>query len=242
MNRTNNSIYHFVHDKYRSVPLLRKWVNSESVGLNGQKHRKRIFCDLVNACAFDAIVETGTFKGDSAAYMAQTANLPVYTSELNARFSLLARIRLRAVPKVKFFIGDSRKLLERLLTVLNDPTKRLFFYLDAHWYADLPLEGELDIISKDWRNFVIMIDDFQVPGDDGYGYDSYGAEKTLSFDRFSNIFQKHGLVSFFPSSSSSEETGIKRGCVVLARERKMIEILSGIPSLCRKEASLIEGR
>jgi|GEM_PF-1431185 len=235
MNRAGNSIYHFVHNKCRSVLLLRKWVNSEAVGLNGQKHRKRIFCDLVNACAFDAIVETGTFKGDSAAYMAQTASLPVYTSELSARFTILARIRLRAVPNIKFFTGDSREFLKRLPTVLNDRAKRLFLYLDAHWYADLPLEGELDIICQDWRNFVIMIDDFQVPGDEGYGYDSYDAEKTLSFDRFSHVFQKLGLVSFFPNSPSSEETGVKRGCVVLARERQMIEILSRIPSLCREE-------
>ena len=210
------------------------------VGLNGQKHRKKIFRELVNACAFDAIVETGTFKGDSAGYMAQTADLPVYTTEVNARFSLLARIRLRSVPGVNFFLGDSRKFLQRLPTILNDRSKRLFFYLDAHWYADLPLEGELDIIAKDWEWFVIMIDDFQVPGDEGYGYDSYGEGQTLTFERFAGVFRQHRLVPFFPNLPSRQETGIKRGCAVLAREPEMVEILARIPSLCRKEVCLIK--
>jgi hypothetical protein len=115
--------------------------------------------------------------------------------------------------------------------MLKGRFKRLFFYLDAHWYADLPLEGELDIIATDWKHFVIMIDDFEVPGDEGYGYDSYGANQTLTFDRFSVVFRKHQLVPFSPCLSSEEETGIKRGCVVLAREREMLGILRHLPSL-----------
>src|SRR3974390_2698778 len=121
-----NSLYRFIYNKYRSALLFRRWRDAESVGLNGQQHRKQIFRDLVNMCAFDAIVETGTFKGDSAAYMAQTANLPVYTSEVNARFSFLARVRLRSVPNVKFFVGDSRKFLQHLPAVLKGRAKRLF--------------------------------------------------------------------------------------------------------------------
>ena len=224
-----------MHNKYQTILLMRRWSDSQSVGLNGQRHRKKIFRELVNTCAFDAIVETGTFKGDSAAYMAQTANLPVYTSAVNARFSLLARVRLRSVPGVNFFLGDSRKLLQRLPAILNDRSKRLFFYLDAHWYADLPLEGELDIIAKDWERFVIMIDDFQVPGDDGYGYDSYGEGQTLTFERFAGVFRQHHLVPFFPNLPSREEIGIRRGCVVLARDNQIVDILASVPSLCRKD-------
>jgi len=241
MNRLDNSIYHFIHEKYHAILLLRRWSDAESVGLNGQLHRKRIFRDLVNACAFEAIVETGTFKGDSAAYMAQTANLPVYTSEVNARFSLLARVRLRSVPEVNFFVGDSRKFLRLLPIILKDRSKRLFFYLDAHWYDDLPLEGELDIIARDWEQFVIMIDDFQVPGDEGYGYDSYSDDQTLTFGRFANVFRRHCLIPFFPTLPSGEETGIKRGCVVLAREANVVEILGQISSIRRKDVCLING-
>jgi hypothetical protein len=235
-----SSLTQFINSKYQSALLLRRWSDAESVGLNGQGHRKQIFRELVKTCAFDAIIETGTFKGDSAAYMAQTAKLPVYTSEVNARFSFLARVRLRSVPNVKFFVGDSRKFLQHLPAVLRGRAKRLFFYLDAHWYADLPLEGELDIIANNWRGFVIMIDDFQVPGDDGYGYDSYGDNQALTFERFSKVFVKHALVPFCPDLPSVEETGFKRGCVVLTREKEMVEKLAQISSLCRKGISLVE--
>jgi len=190
-----------------------------------------MFSDLVNACAFDAIVETGTFKGDSAAYMATTANLPVYTSEVNPRFNLLARVRLRSLSGISFFQGDSREFLQRLPAILGDQRKCLFFYLDAHWYADLPLEGELGIISQDWQSFVIMIDDFQVPGDEGYGYDSYGENQSLTLKRFADVFQRHRLVPFFPSLASGEETGIRRGCVVLARETEIVQRITRISSL-----------
>ena len=239
MNRIDKSIYRFIHHKCRSIVLLRRWSDAEAVGLNGQRHRKQIFRDLVNACAFDAIVETGTFKGDSAAYMATTANLPVYTSEVNPRFSLLARIRLRSLSAVHFFRGDSREFLQRLPIILEDRRRRLFFYLDAHWYADLPLEGELDIISQGWQSFVIMIDDFQVPGDEGYGYDSYGENQPLTLKRFSGVFQRHRLVPFFPNLASGEETGIRRGCVVLAREKELVDILRHLPSLRKVDMSSI---
>jgi hypothetical protein len=111
--------------------------------------------------------------------------------------------------------------------------------LDAHWYADLPLEGELDIIAKDWEHFVIMIDDFQVPGDEGYGFDSYGENQALTLARFAEVFRRQRLTPFFPNLYSGEETGIKRGCVVLAQEPGMVEILAHISSLCRK-ARLVE--
>jgi len=172
--------------------------------------------------------------------MATVAQLPVYTSEVNARFNLLARIRLRSIPGIKFFLGDSREFLSRLPGLLKDQSKRVLFYLDAHWYADLPLEGELEIIAKDWQMFVIMIDDFQVPGDDGYGYDSYDEHQTLTFERFAGVFRRHCLMPFFPSLPSQEETGIRRGCVVLAREAGMVESLAHIPSLCRKEVPLAQ--
>jgi hypothetical protein len=231
-----------IYNKYRSALLLRRWSDAESVGLNGQRHRKQIFRDLVKNCAFDAIVETGTFKGDSAAYMAQTANLPVYTSEANVRFTVLARVRLRSVPKVKCFLGDSRKFLDSLPTILKDRSKRLFFYLDAHWYADLPLEGELEVISRHWQDFVIMIDDFQVPGDEGYGYDSYGENQTLTFEGFSGVFRSHRFVPFLPNLPSGHETGLRRGCVVLARERDVVEKLNYISSLRKYDICFTEER
>jgi hypothetical protein len=44
----------------------------------------------------------------------------------------------------------------------------LFFYLDAHWNEDLPLAEEIDLIFSRSPCAVVMIDDFEVPGDPGF--------------------------------------------------------------------------
>ncbi len=211
-----------------------KWTESEEAGFNGQKNRKLIFKDLLNAFKFDAIIETGTWVGNTTGFMAKTSNLPVYTCELKKQFNSLAKLRLKDIPNITFALSDSRVFLRSLAAVNTLKIRMPFIYLDAHWYEEeLPLQEELEIIYNGWKDFVIMIDDFYVHGDDGYGYDSYG-KKTLSLEVFSEVMLKYELIPFFPALSSIEETGFKRGCVVLARKGKFSEILGSLKSLCKK--------
>ena len=91
---------------------------------------------------------------------------------------------------------------------------RTFFYLDAHWNKDLPLADETEFIIKTYRSFVIMIDDFQVPGDPGYCFDDYGPGKSLSLRDFPFEGDSR-ITAYFPSRHSSRESGIRRGCIVL---------------------------
>jgi len=167
--------------------------------------------------------------------MAKISNLPVYTCELKKQFNSLAKLRLKDIPNITFALSDSRVFLRSLSAINTLKIKMPFIYLDAHWYEEeLPLQEELDIIYNGWKDFVIMIDDFQVLGDDGYGYDSYGKRKTLSLGVFSDVLSRYELIPFFPALSSGEETGFKRGCVVLARKGNFSKTLSSIRSLCRK--------
>ena len=62
-----------------------------------------------------------------------------------------------------------------------------------------------------------MIDDFQVPDDPGYGFDDYGEGKVLNLDYLRDVISKFDISVFFPICRSEQETGAKRGCVVLAR-------------------------
>lgn len=211
-----------------------RWVESEEIGFNGQRHRKIIFRSLLRAFNFDAIVETGTYIGDTTGYMAKISNLPVYTCELNKRFFSLAKMRLQDIPNITFMLSDSRSFLKHMLGT-DIANNKIFFYLDAHRYKSFPLREELEIICSGWKNFVIMIDDFLVPEDDGYGYDSYGKGKALSLDAISDVVSKFGLNPFFPALPSSEETGHKRGCVVLVREGEFSEILNNLRLLCKKD-------
>jgi hypothetical protein len=78
----------------------------------------------------------------------------------------------------------------------------LFVYLDAHWDDNLPLAEELAIVFAVCRNAIVMVDDFQVPFDDGYGYDDYGTGKSLIADYIEPVVAAHSLGVFYPSTPS----------------------------------------
>ncbi len=198
------------------------YVESENIGFNGQKIRKMIFNNLCEIFNFEAILETGTFTGNTSGYMAKTTGLPVYTSESNSILVALARKRLAEIGNVNCNLMDSREFL-KVLAAKDISSKRVFIYLDAHCHDDLPLKQEIEMICQTWKEFVIMIDDFQVPGDAGYGYDSYGDKKVLSTKDFMPVFTQNGLVPFFPALPSTEETGAKRGSVILTRKGDLDE-------------------
>jgi hypothetical protein len=108
--------------------------------------------------------------------------------------------------------SDSRTFLSTP-SLSHDGCK--FFYLDAHWLEDVPLAEETEVIARKFSSFVLMIDDFQVPNDPGYGYDDYGPGKRLSLRDFP-FDSDPRFVPYFPSRHSTEESGTRRGCIVLA--------------------------
>jgi len=209
-----------------------KYVESKETGFNGQANRKLIFQTLLQIIKFDAIVETGTYLGDTTGYMATCSHLPVYTCEIDKRFNALARMRLRGISNITFALSDSRCFLRNLFVGKNILTaKRIFVYLDAHWYSELPLREELEIIFSSSKDFVVMIDDFKVPGDNGYGYDNYGKGRELSLQVLQDLLSDYKAIAFFPTLLSSEETGFRRGCVILAGNQNFIKVLQNVQSL-----------
>ena len=198
------------------------YVDSDDIGFNGQKIRKAIFNELCKTFSFEAIIETGTYTGNTSGYMAKQTALPLNTCESNRVLFALARKRLSGIEGVDCYLMDSRDFLNTLANK-NISNKRVFIYLDAHCHDDLPLKQEIETICKTWKEFVIMIDDFQVPGDKGYGYDSYAGNQTLSISNFLPVFLQNGLTPFFPALSSGGETGAKRGSVILTRKGNFAE-------------------
>ena len=110
------------------------------------------------------------------------------------------------------------------------PRRRVFFYLDAHWA--LPLREEVQIISDTWSDIVILIDDFQVPDDPGYGFDDYGEGLRLTAEYLPEATWSR-YAALYPVASSRVETGKKRGCIVLVS--KGLEAL--VPRLTRLRVS-----
>jgi hypothetical protein len=191
--------------------------------------RKRIFADLLSGGAgFKTIIETGTYLGDTAGYMAMVSRVPVLTCEQNKKLCSLAKMRLQDIPLVKLFNLDSRVFLRELSKDKSITGRECFFYLDAHWGKELPLKEEIQIITSCWDKFVIMIDDFKVPGDDGYIYDSYG---TLEYINMPSLRSKYDLRCYFPAIRSAEESIPSTGCVVLAKDDDYGRRLQDIKSL-----------
>jgi hypothetical protein len=182
---------------------------------NAQRGRQNIFLELVQVANPNAIVETGTFRGTTTEFMAAKSRLPVYTVEVHPQFYHFAKLRLRAQRLVRVSRGDSRSFIRQLTKDASVPKENVFFYLDAHWGADLPLREEVEMIAGAWKRFAIMIDDFEVPDDPGYAFDDYGIGRRLCLEYLPDL-SSLGLVAFFPSLSSEAETGARRGSVVLA--------------------------
>lgn len=195
---------------------------------NGQHIRQQIFRDLMRAFEFQAVVETGTFRGSTTEFMASESAKPLFTVESNPLYFHYARLRLRGHPNVRMYPGDSRSQLAALARNPAVPRQNVFFYLDAHWEADLPLLDEVELIFSNWRDPVIMVDDFQVPDDTGYKFDDYGDGKRLCLDYLAKSTMP--WTAFFPSAPASAESGSRRGCAVLSDARTASR-LSTISSL-----------
>lgn len=199
---------------------------------NGQAGRRAIYQRILSAVEPALIVETGTHFGTTTEFLAESG-IPVVTIESNARNYGFARARLRRARNVEMRLGDSRVQLPPALEAYKARVgeRPVFAYFDAHWGTDPPLMGEIEILFSHFPNAVVMIDDFQVPDDPGYRYDNYVPGKELTPAYIAPAIQKHKLAAFYPALPSGEETGARRGCVVLARKAIWFDHLNGIELL-----------
>lgn len=200
-----------------------------SDAFNAQAGRKAMVAALVEATRPTCVVETGTYLGTTTRYLAETTGLPVHSVEASPRSWAIARRRLRRTNGVSLTKGDSRAFLESLSSSLSS-SARPFFYLDAHWSDDLPLAEELTIIATTWSSWVVLIDDFAVPDDPGYGYDDYGPGKALTVDYLRDAGVPDSSM-FVPALASEQETGARRGCVVVASSNEVRELVTHLDLL-----------
>lgn len=221
-------------DFKRGVRLKSSW---EGV-FNQQLGRKQIFDDINEHFGIETIVETGTFRGTTTEYFSKASAMQVFSIEFDSYNAGYAQARLASYQNVEVINLDSRSGLKYLIEEKKlEPSQNTFIYLDAHWNRDLPLRDELRIVFEFWKdNLVVMVDDFCVPDDRGYAFDDYGESGSLAISHIQDIIHNFNIGVYFPKMNSSEETGSKRGCVVLApntiKSRSLfseIESLRGFP-------------
>jgi hypothetical protein len=223
--------------EYRLYPDGRAWWSGP---LNGQTKRRELFESIVRHFGVGTIVETGTYYGTSTEYFSKTLNLTTLTIENHPRFASFARERFKNTNNVSVLTGDSHGILSKIIPTL-ETSNRVLFYLDAHCDNDdiHPLPNELEIIFELMDDPIIMIDDFAVPFDIGYYYDIYKNGLKLNLDFIASQINKLRLSAFFPSAPASDESGPRRGCVVLCRGNDL-PTMEAIPQLWRWGAARYE--
>lgn len=121
--------------------------------------------------SIDTVVETGTSYGGSTVVFSLLFD-EVHTIEVIPEAFDKAKKNLSRCSNVQPYLGHSTAVLPELCEKLQ--SKRVLFYLDAHWYEDFPLLEEIKIISKTHRDrCILVIDDFKVPGRSDVDYDQY---------------------------------------------------------------------
>jgi hypothetical protein len=198
--------------------------------MNGQEARRGLTRDIIRECGIATIVETGTLRGTTTEWFAQFG-LPVFSCEIDRRHAAFSTMRLRRLTNVTVHQCNSIDLLDSLAKQRINRSSPVLFYLDAHGHGYLPLAKEITLIAASFPKSVMLIDDFEVSGDSGYGFDDYGPGERL--DVHYVLATKVPLSIYFPSTPSSKETGGRRGSVTLTADRELSKILDHVLSLRR---------
>lgn len=208
-------------------PAHREYLRSPFLGpFNGQTMRQSIFTQIVNRVQPSTVFETGTFRGTTTEFIAGVTSAHIFTCELEVNAFRFAERRFRDVPNITTVNLDSRSFLRTYVPCYHRPDGTSLFYLDAHWDDDLPLLEELMIVLETAPRSVVMIDDFEVNDDPGYGFDSYGPDRELTLGYLQPL-ERYAPHYFFPGPSA-QESGVKRGCVVLTTDTALAEMLGTI--------------
>jgi predicted O-methyltransferase YrrM len=195
---------------------------------NGQAGRQQLFHDLVTRLQFDAVIETGTHRGITAEWIARNFNLDLYTCEIKPRLFHQSEARLAGIANAHIECADSVAFLTKL-SATSWRRRNILIYLDAHWMDDLPLPDELAVIRRRFKRAVVMIDDFEMPTDSGYGFDTCGPGKRVGLALLRPLRDRCFI--FLPTLPSTIETGERRGAAVLTWNRKLGRQLMGVPGL-----------
>ena len=212
---------------YKYLPENFNW---EKYCLNGQEFRRKIVTEVLKNIKFRLIVETGTEYGFTTKFFSDFSSKVISIEKSKPMFTI-ARKNLQNEENIQLILNDSKNLKS---IIDNENTKidkdeSTFFYLDAHSDDDYPLIEEIKYILEEFSNSIILIDDFHVPYDNGYGFDSYRGKK-LNLEFIKDLFTKNENV-FFPNIPSFKETGRLRGYIIITNNTKFNNFLNNITEL-----------
>lgn len=152
-------------------------VTEQILGFHGDQY----LLNLVNFLLLesDYFIETGTRRGVTLKYVADGyKNLKLFSCEPNKEFFAIAEAKLKGYNNCKIYNETSQNFIPKILDTY-DPNENLsFFFLDAHGKGfDWPLRQEIEQITHRLRKAIILIDDFKVPNNPQFTYDTYNDQE-----------------------------------------------------------------
>ena len=230
------------------IDLLRPDLAKGFGPFNGQERRQAILGSLFDSYQFDLVIEAGTYRGTTTEYLRNLTSAPIITIEVSGRYYEYSIRRLSGRSGIEVVHGNSPAVIRHIANrPKHDRRAKVFAYLDAHWDVNLPLRWEILELLSGWDSICIVVDDFRVPGDLGYGYDDYGPGLALDVTLLAGL-PLTGVALFFPQVPSVDETGHRRGWAVLGRGPDLVDQLSRTVGLVIAdrwsgvEGSLVEER
>lgn len=127
----------------------------------------------------DRFVETGTHMAWTTMWMAERyPDLPIYSAEVDDGYWRASLHNAEPFKNVHLYHMDSRAFLRELMPTLREGLN--LFWLDAHWWAPVPLRDECRIVESLDR-YACLVDDFGCRDPD-FGGDSFdGVENNLIY-------------------------------------------------------------
>lgn len=147
-------------------------------GYHGDPNIMRLIDQLVVNCT--QFVETGTEAGSTIGYTARMyPHLNCVSVEMDPGTHQAASYHLQNHQNVTLVNQHSLEFLNEIPTPLDKPA---LFWLDAHSHGwGCVVGNEVGIVLDRWPSGYIILDDFEVPGDDAFGFDWYESYGKLNW-------------------------------------------------------------
>lgn len=152
-------------DLVRRLPKIRSWIKNGCSGPAPPPLKRMVLSAYLQRFQLKEFVESGTYMGDTLAYIAFNKRVKCTSIELSEQYYSRASQRFSKWPNVNLVRGDSGSILPEIVKNLKKPA---MFWLDGHYSGAstalgktyTPVCNELEaILESPIKTHVVLIDD-----------------------------------------------------------------------------------
>lgn len=168
---------------------------------SGDEWIKQEFLNIRNQYNISTVIETGTYKGDTTAWLAENFK-NVITIEVKEEYYNLGSW-LQKYKNLIRLNTPSQNVLCDLLSLLKEPT---LLFLDAHWEEECATPKELEVIARSFNKPFIVIHDVENPRYPEMQFDTYPNFKyniNSMIKYFDNIYGPHNWTHYHNEKSTA---------------------------------------